>query len=111
MYNVILWKDNDNEDIHVFKNKPTFADLYPLLECDTIEILQGYDSNISNRTFDMFCDEESKLKNTTYPNKRATKAWYNWQQRTKRQCLPGDHIVGSVAIIKKQKFKLKEIDG
>ena len=111
MYNVILWKDNDNEDIHVFKNKPTFADLYPLLECDTIEILQGYDSDISNRTFDMFCDEESKLKNTTYPNKRATKAWYNWQQRTKRQCLPGDNIVGSVAIIKKQKFKLKEIDG
>ena len=111
MYNVILWKDNDNEDIHVFEKKPTFADLYPLLECDTIEILQGYDPDISNRTFDMFCDEESKLKNTTYPNKRATRAWYNWQQKTKRQCLPGDQIVGSVAIVKKQKFKLKEIDG
>ena len=109
MYNVILWKDNDNEDIHVFKNKPTFADLYPLIGCDMIEILQGYDSEISNRTFDMFCDEESKMKNTTYPNKRATKAWYEWQKRTKRQCLPGDHIVGNVAIIKKIDIKLKEV--
>lgn len=108
MYNVIIWKDNDNEDIHVFKNKPTFKELYPLLGCDMIEILQGYDTEISNRTFDMYCDEESKMKSTTYPNKRATKAWYNWQERTKRQCLPGDHIAGSVAIIKKVDIKLKE---
>lgn len=108
MYNVIIWKDNDNEDIHVFKNKPTFADIYPLIGCDMIEILQGYDPEISNRTFDMYCDEESKLKNTTYPNKRATKAWYEWQKRTKRQCLPGDHVVGHVAIVKKIDIKLKE---
>ena len=108
MYNVIIWKDNDNEDIHVFKNKPTFKELYPLLGCDMIEILQGYDTEISNRTFDMYCDEESKLKNTTYPNKRATKAWYNWQERTKRQCLPGDHIAGSVAIIQIVVITLKE---
>ena len=108
MYNVIIWKDNNNEDIHVFKNKPTFADLYPLIGCDMIEILQGYDPEISNRTFDMFCDEESKLKNTTYPNERATKAWYAWQERTNRQCLPGDKVVGNVAIIKKVDIKLKE---
>ena len=108
MYNVIVWKDNDNEDIHVFKNKPTFKELYPLIGCDMIEILQGYDPEISNRTFDMYCDGESKLKNTTYPNKRATKAWYEWQKRTKRQCLPGDHVVGHVAIIKKIDIKLKE---
>jgi hypothetical protein len=71
MYNVIIWKDNDNEDMHVF--------------------------------------EKTKLKNTTYPNKRATKAWYAWQERTNRQCLPGDYISGTVAIVKKQKFKLKEV--
>lgn len=109
MYNVIIWKDNDNEDIHVFSKKPKFVDLYPLLGCDMIEILHGYDPEISNRTFDMFCDEESKLKNTTYPNKRATKAWYEWQKRTGRMCLPGDHVVGHVAIIKKVDIKLKEV--
>jgi len=108
MYNVIIWKDNNNEDIYVFKNKPTFKELYPLLDCDMIEIQQGYDPEVQKRTFDMYCDEEAKLKNTTYPNERATKAWYAWQQKTKRQCLPGDYIAGSVAIIKKVDIKLKE---
>ena len=108
MYNVIIWKDNNNEDIHVFENKPTFKELYPLLDCDMIEIQQGYDPKVQKRTFDMYCDEEAKLKNTTYPNERATKAWYAWQQKTKRQCLPGDYIAGSVAIIKKVDIKLKE---
>jgi hypothetical protein len=108
MYNVIIWKDNNNEDIHVFENKPTFKELYPLLDCDMIEIQQGYDPEVQKRTFDMYCDEEAKLKNTTYPNERATKAWYAWQQKTKRQCLPGDYIAGSVAIIKKVDIKLKE---
>ena len=32
MYNVILWKDNGNEDFHVFKTKPTFQDLYKLIK-------------------------------------------------------------------------------
>lgn len=107
MYNVILWKDNGDEDIHVFEKKPTFRDLYPLLKCDTIEILKGYTDE--HKTFDMYCDEESKMKNTTYPNKLATKAWYTWQERTNRQCLPGDHIVGPIAIVKKINIKLKEV--
>tara|TARA_Y100000385_G_scaffold276271_1_gene321818 strand:- start:1293 stop:1622 length:330 start_codon:yes stop_codon:yes gene_type:complete len=109
MYNVILWKDNDNEDIHVFKNKPTFSELYKLIGCDLIEIQQGYTDE--HKTFDMYCDEESKLKNTTYPNKRATKAWYAWIEKNNRYHLPGDHIAGTVAIVKKQKFKPKEING
>jgi len=46
MYNVIIWKDNDNEDIHVFKNKPTFKDLYPLVDWDMIEILKCYNKDI-----------------------------------------------------------------
>jgi len=109
MYNVILWKDNDNEDIHVFKNKPTFSELYKLIGCDLIEIIQGY--NDEDKTFDMYSDEEAKLKNINYPNKRATKAWYAWQEKTGFHCMPGDHIAGTVAIVKKQKFKLKEING
>ena len=109
MYNVIVWKDNDNEDIHVFKNKPTFEELYPLLDCSMIEILKGYNREVQNRSFDMYCDEESKWKNTTYPNKRATDAWYEWQKRTGHKCLEGDRIYGSVAIVKKVDIKLKEV--
>ena len=105
MYNVILWKDNDNEDIHVFENKPTFLDLYPLINCEIIQITKGYTKELG--TFEMHTDEEAKFNNLNYPNKRATEAWYAWQKRTKRTCLPGDHIVGSVAIVLKQKFKPK----
>ena len=105
MYNVILWKDNDNEDIHVFKNKPTFDDLYKLIGCELIEITKGYTEELG--TFEMYMDEESKFNNLNYPNKRATQAWYTWQKRTKRACLPGDYIAGSVAIVQKQKFKPK----
>ena len=51
----------------------------------------------------MYCDEESKLKTPIVKNKRATDAWYAWQERTKRQCVPGDFIAGNVAVIKKVK--------
>ena len=105
MYNVILWKDNDNEDIHVFENKPTFKDLYPLIGCELIEITKGYTEELG--TFEMHIDEEGKFNNLNYPNKRATKAWYAWTEKTNRVPLPGDKIVGSVAIVQKQKFKPK----
>jgi len=98
MYNVILWKDNGNEDIHVFEKKPTFKELYPLIGCSTIQIVAGYTDE--HKTFEMYIDEEGKYNPLAYPNKRATNAWYEWQKRTKRMCLPGDHIAGNAAIIK-----------
>lgn len=103
MYNVILWKDNGDENFHVFKNKPTFQELYKLMSCNMIEIVQGYNQDVSNRTFDMYIDEESKFNSMKYPNKRATHAWYEWQSRTGHQCLPGDYLAGDVAIIRKVK--------
>ena len=110
MYKLHIWKakmenglpQTDNETFE-FVKKPTFQDMYPLIDCDTIEILSGFDKSISNRTFDMYCDEESKLKTPIIKNKRATEAWYEWQRRTKRSCIPGDFIAGSVAVIKKVK--------
>ena len=110
MYNVILWKDNGNEDMHVFEKKPTFDQVYGLIGngCSMIQILSGYNPDISNRSFDMYCDEESKFNPACYPNKRATNAWYEWQKRTKRQCLPGDYISGNICIVKKVDIKLKD---
>lgn len=98
MYNVILWKDNGNEDIHVFEKKPTFQQLYPLIGCSMIEIIKGYTDE--HKTFEMYVDEEGKYNPLSYPNKRATNAWYEWQKRTGHMCLPGDHIAGNAAIIK-----------
>jgi len=108
MYNVILWKDNGNEDFHVFETKPTFQDLYKLINCSTIEITQGYDQNVSNRTFDMYLDEEGKFNSNNTTNKRATNAWYAWQLKTGHQSMPGDSIVGNVAIIRKVKNASKQ---
>ena len=110
MYKLHIWKANiknglpeiGNETFE-FVKKPTFQDMYPLIDCDTIEILQGYDKTISNRTFDIYCDEESKLKNPFVKNDRATKAWYTWQERTGRTCIEGDFVAGNVAIIEKVK--------
>ncbi len=110
MYKLLIWKSvmdhhgpNTKEESYVMNYKPTFEELYKHLDCSMIEILSGYDKNISNRTFDMYCDEESKLKTPIVKNKRATDAWYAWQERTKRQCVPGDFIAGNVAVIKKVK--------
>ena len=110
MYKLLIWKSvmdhhgpNTKEESYVMNYKPTFEELYKHLDCSMIEILSGYDKNISNRTFDMYCDEESKLKTPIVKNKRATNAWYAWQERTKRQCVPGDFIAGNVAVIKKVK--------
>ena len=91
------------EESFILNYKPDFKELYTHLDCDTIEILSKFDKSISNRTFDMYCDEKSKHKTPIIKNKRATDAWYEWQRRTSRSCIPGDFIAGSVAVIKKVK--------
>ena len=70
MYKLHIWKammenglPKTSDETFEFTKKPSFQDMYPLIGCDTIEILHGYDKTISNRTFDIYCDEESKLKN------------------------------------------------
>ena len=122
MYKLILWKvtkadegqfGNDGGiETSYFKEKPTFHQMYPLIGCSTIERSSGFDPNISNRTFDMWFDEEGgpMIKglydekdnpNGAIRNKRATIAWYLWQKRTGHICTPGDAIHGNVAIINK----------
>jgi|TARA_B100001964_G_scaffold1483_1_gene1780 hypothetical protein len=112
MYKLILWKTDDTVENFDFKEKPTFQQMYPLIDCSIIERSSGFDKNISNRTFDMWFDEEGgpmikgvydKKDNPkgAIRNKRATIAWYLWQKRTGHICLPGDAIHGNVAIIKK----------
>lgn len=100
VWNVIIWKTNGDEVFRVFVQKPDFANIYPLIDCDMIEYQKGYNADVSNRSFEMLCDEEAKLRSKPI-NQRATKAWYEWQKRTGRQCLPGDTINGDIAILKK----------
>ena len=102
-YKVHVWKaDEDNTEL-VFDApaKPTFDQMYKLIGCSTIERQSGYDKNVSNRTFDMWMDEEGKLKAPIEKNLRATNAWYRWMHRTGHVNIPGDYIAGNVVIYKK----------
>ena len=110
MYKLIIWKaiwtDQGPETgthSYILNYKPTFEDMYKHLGTDMIEISKGYDKNISNRSFDMYMDEESKLKPVVVKNNKATEAWYAWQEKTGRTCIPEDFIAGHVAIIKRIK--------
>ena len=102
MYKVIRWQaDTDNtQEIWEAQSKPTLDQLYKLIGCTTIERQSGYDKDISNRTFDMWCDEESKMIGSR-KNMRGTNAWYRWMTRTGHVNIPGDFIAGNVVIYKK----------
>ena len=106
IWNVILWKTNGDEEFRVFSKKPNFKDIYPLINTDMIEIT-GVCLEDDNHSYDMYIDEESKLKNRPV-NHRATKAWYIWLKKEGRICIPGDTINGDVAIIKKVTVKFND---
>ena len=59
-YKVIRWQTDGTEEIWEASSKPTFQEMYKLINCTTIERQSGYDKDISNRTFDMWCDEDGK---------------------------------------------------
>ena len=80
MYKLIIWKaiwtDSGPEtgtDSYILNYKPTFQDMYKHLSTDMIEITKGYDKDISDRSFDMYIDEESKLKPVVVKNKKLQK--------------------------------------
>ena len=102
-YKVIRWQTDGTEEIWEAPQKPTFQEMYKLINCTTIERQSGYDKNISNRTFDMWCDEESKMKGDEFikRNERATNAWINWLMRTGHKRMHDDFIAGNVVVYKK----------
>ena len=102
-YKVIRWQTDGTEEIWDASQKPTFPEMYKLINCTTIERQSGYDKEISNRTFDMWCDEESKMKGDEFikRNERATNAWINWLMRTGHKRMHDDFIAGHVVIYKK----------
>jgi hypothetical protein len=101
-YHVYLWDaDADNtETVFEAPAKPTLEQMYKLIGCDRVERVSGYDKSVSNRTFDLWIDEEGKFNNPT-KNLRATNAWYRWMQRTGYMNTPGDCITGKAVCYKK----------
>ena len=107
-YKLIVWRTKGEPEVSYHKDKPNFKLLYEKLNCDTIEILKGKDYTVSEKVFDIYCDEESKLKEPHHINIKATSAWLRWQGIVNRQSLPGDFIAGDTGIIVKIKESEKE---
>ena len=103
MYQVIRWQTDGTEEVWEAKTKPTLDQLYKLVGCTTIERQSGYDKDVSNRTFDMWCDEDVKCKGAEFIKKniRATNAWFRWMMRTGHVNIPGDFIAGNTVVYKK----------
>ena len=103
MYKVIRWQTDGTEEVWEAPQKPTFQEMYKLINCTMIERQSGYDKDVSNRTFDMWCDEESKMKGDEFikKNERATNAWINWLMRTGHKRMHDDFIAGNVVVYKK----------
>ena len=104
-YKVHVWNNDVDNTETVFEApaKPTLEQLYKLIGCTMVERVSGYDKDVSNRTFDMWMDEESKCKAPEFIKKniRATNAWFRWMKRTGHMCIPGDFIAGNIVIYKK----------
>jgi hypothetical protein len=105
VWNAIIWKTNGDEEFRVFAQRPNFANIYRLINCNMIEFHNGSHEDYGN--FEMHCDEEAKLTNKPI-NKRATNAWYKWCHRTAKKSptailIAGDTINGDVAILQKVK--------
>ena len=101
-YHVYVWdNDADNtETVFEAPAKPTLKELYKLIGCTMVERVSGYDKDVSNRTFDIWIDEEGKF-NSPVKNLRATNAWFRWMERTGHVSLPGDYITGTTVCYKK----------
>ena len=109
-YKLIVWRTNGKTEISHHTEKPNFKLLYEKLKCRTIEMLRGKYYTISERVFDIYCDEESKLKEPHHINIKATSAWLRWQGIASTQSLPGDFIAGDTGVILKMKKEMKETE-
>jgi hypothetical protein len=86
----------------IFKKKPTFKDIYPMIGADTIQIVKGIieiDTNqgVKRKTVEMWIDEEAKLRGKSI-NEKAT-MMYQVYNKKKFGYANKDTINGSVAII------------
>ena len=99
---LILQATSDKMLDEIFRKKPTFKEIYPKIDADTIQIVKGVieiDTNqgIKRKTVEMWTDEEAKLTGKPV-NVQATMA-YQMYNKKKFGHAGSDTINGSVAVI------------
>ena len=107
MYKLFIIKADGTKNEYDYKAKPTFKDMYPLLECDMIEMSTAKIPEMPNRKdgyTDIYFDEEFLLKNRQPDiNRFITLRWLEWLKNTGRTALAPRVICGNVAVI--QEFR------
>ncbi len=95
MYKLIIWKaiwtesgPETGTDSYILNYKPTFEDMYKHLSTDMIEITKGYEQNITHKSFDMYIDEESKLKPVIVKNNKAKQPSYPLHKKQQNTYTP-----------------------
>tara|TARA_R100000808_G_C2148801_1_gene157016 strand:- start:2272 stop:2592 length:321 start_codon:yes stop_codon:yes gene_type:complete len=99
MYKLTIIKEDGTETEQEVSERPSFQKVYSLINTDMIQIVKGYDKHRAKRPFEMWIDEEAKMKKKTKKNNKATTMWYDYLQRTNASALFGDVIQGDVALV------------
>ena len=99
MYKLTIIKTDGTETEEEVSERPSFKKVYALINTDMIQIVKGYDKHRAKRPFEMWIDEDAKMKKKTKKNNKATTMWYDYLQRTNASALFGDVIYGDVALV------------
>ena len=105
MYKLYLFKTDGHIAKYDYVKKPTFEDMYPLIDTGLIEMSTAKMPEYSNRKdgyTDIYFDEEFLLKGEPVVNQFVTKRWRDWLDATGRVVLPPGVICGNVCVIKKE---------
>ena len=99
-YKYTLLRTDGSAKTYVVNSRPNFKELYPLIECDLIEIV-GCLKDKKNKT--MLIDEEGRFKQNATINNNATKLFLDWLDAENRATLI-PNIVGNAIIC--ENFKI-----
>ena len=99
-YKYTLLRTDGSSKTYVVSSRPKFAELYPLIECDLIEIV-GCLKDKKKKT--MLIDEEGRLKNNAVVNPTATKLFVDWLNEENRATII-PNIVGNAIVC--ENFKI-----
>ena len=69
---------------HLNLKKPSFQDMYPLIGCDFVEMLQGYDKKYLIEKMDLIFILMKKVKKHPFIKNDITLRWLEWLENTGR---------------------------
>jgi len=99
-YEVTLIKENGEITEHIVEGDdgPNFKDMYKLIDCSIIEITGA---RKDSKNYDLYIDEEGRLKNKTTVNLTASQYFTDWLSHEGRVARILN-VVGNAALVNPQ---------